>query len=314
MTDAADIQDFVEHRVIESSMRDSARSAKAKQNVIGVSDLGVCREQLRRMFLDEERTETTGSSLAAFVGTAVGALVEEKWKEQAPEGTVRTQVETAFSIDVRGHRIEFTGHPDLVTLDAVIDIKTKDGLSLVRNNGSQRNHRWQVAIYLLALQQHGDLPEDAKAFLCYIDRAGNEATPYVEEVIVDDDLIFEMTQWLDDVIYAIENSEEASKDKDRWWCERFCPFVADCRSLDTDVTGMLVSDEAINGVLAWMQAQQLKKELDGWERAKKKNLDGLTGFVSIDGVRYQVRQTTINREPHSVKASSFVRIDVKRLG
>lgn len=313
MTDAADIQDFVEHRVIESSMRDSARSAKAKQNIIGVSDLGVCREQLRRMFLDEERTETTGSSLAAFVGTAVGALVEEKWREQ--DRDVLTQLETTFTIMVRGHSIEFTGHPDIVIPgESVIDIKTKDGLALVRKNGAERNHRWQVAIYSMALEQQGILTQDAKAFLCYIDRAGNEATPYVEEVIVDDDLIFEITQWLDDVIYAIENSEEASKDKDRWWCERFCPFVADCRSLDTDVTGMLVSDEAINGVLAWMQAQQLKKELDGWERAKKKNLDGLTGFVSIDGVRYQVRQTTINREPHSVKASSFVRIDVKRIG
>ena len=57
-------------RVINESMAHSDRSTFARENQLGVSDIGYCREYARRMIVNAEREALQGDYLAAFIGTA----------------------------------------------------------------------------------------------------------------------------------------------------------------------------------------------------------------------------------------------------
>src|SRR6187431_791621 len=119
---------------IDSSMRDSPRSTYAAENKIGVSDIGGCREYVRRTIIDEPFTDEQENYAAAFIGTAIGAFAEQAMKGVYGD-KVDTQVAVNVVLNIRGYVLNLPGHPDLVTADTCVDFKTVDKLGVTRRTG-----------------------------------------------------------------------------------------------------------------------------------------------------------------------------------
>jgi hypothetical protein len=162
-------------QAIHDSMQSSDRSLYAAGQRIGVSDIGTCREYVRRMIVGLPWSDPQEDYSAAFMGTAVGDHIEAAMASEE----VRSQVTVAVNLKVRGYQMSVPGHVDLVGPDWMTDIKSKAGLTLVRRVGPSLNNIFQATLYAAALIESGDLPEDCMVSLTFVDRSGVEKTPYV---------------------------------------------------------------------------------------------------------------------------------------
>src|SRR5690606_284410 len=130
---------------INLSMSQSERSIYAQENKIGVSDIGTCREYVRRTIVGEPWSDQQENFAAAFTGTAVGALAEIAAAKHIP-GAV-TQYPVIVDLTVRGFSLSLPGHVDVFISNALADLeafgqpdevwdfKTKDGLGVVKRTG-----------------------------------------------------------------------------------------------------------------------------------------------------------------------------------
>lgn len=284
----------------------SERSKQSSQHVLGVSDIGGCREYVRRMILNEPFSDhPTAYSLASFVGQAVGNYAEralgEAWRG---EGRVDTQVEVQIDL---ANGVRLRGHPDLVGEAIVVDFKTVDGLAVVRQ-GAKTQHRWQVNLYCAALIHAERLPPNALCALVYIDRSGKETKPHVEVWRYDPRLLDPINEWVSDVLYAIEYDEEASRDKPREFCYAACPYARSCRGMDTDVVGLITDEEQLLAVKAYLEAAHRAKNAENDKKSASDALAGVTGSTGEHHVRWvHVNETTVE----SFTKRGYDRIDIR---
>lgn len=243
---------------------DSARSQQQAEHRIGASDIGQCREYVRRMVVQTPYDDTEDDKYAAFVGTALGNLVEAAYKQTYDplgKGNALTQVPLETTLP-SGRKIQ--GHADIldVELDALIDVKSKDGLSVIRTaiakDDIDRNHIFQVTLYTLGAIQAGLLTPNARAYLAYTDRSGRDSVPAVYEVRWQD-LIAQIDMWIDDVEYAVRTGEEAPKDRPYAWCEVACQFFSSCRGAETLEDGVLDAEDAALAAKTYFEGQEIKK-------------------------------------------------------
>lgn len=280
------------HQAIVDFGDNSQRSMQSRNHVLGVSDIGGCREYVRRMILDEPFSDhPTAYSLASFVGHAVGNYAETTlgaaW---AGQGKVDTQVEVQIALP---NGVVLRGHPDLVGEAIVVDFKTVDGLAVVKAGG-RTQHRWQVILYAAALIHMERLPENALCALVYIDRSGVEVVPHVEVWRYDPHLLDPINEWVNDVLYAIQYDEEASRDKPREFCWAACPYVRSCRGTDTDVTGLIEDEDAILATKAYLDAARRAKEAERDRKTAAAALVGVSGATDEHQVRWiHVNETTV---------------------
>lgn len=143
---------------------------------------------------------------------------------------------------------------------------TKNGLAVVRKSGGDMQHKFQVTLYGYACVQAGLLEPEPTLALAYYDRSGVEQAPHIVSWEWDQSIFDAAIEWLNDVVYALTQGEEASKDKPRDWCYSFCPFATACRGGDTDVEG-LIEDETI------VTAIDLYKDALARETAAKRDKD-----------------------------------------
>jgi len=262
----------------------SQRSLQSRNHVLGVSDIGGCREYVRRMILAEPFSDEKNEyALASFVGHAVGDYAEQaviKVMEDAEQVDRQLQVSIALENGVVLH-----GHPDLVLAKMCVDFKTVDGLAVARQ-GAKEQHRWQVTLYTAALIRAGRLPQDALCALVYIDRSGKEVRPYVEVWQYDPALLEPIVEWVDDVLYAVGHDEEASKDKPREFCWAACPYVSACRGHDTDVTGLITDEDQRLAVKAYKDATRRHQEAERDRKTAADALRGVNGSTGEDVVRW----------------------------
>lgn len=260
----------------------SERSKQSRNHILGVSDIGGCREFVRRMILDESFTdEVHDYALASFVGHAVGEYAERALIASSDEWMER-QLEVQIALR---NSVVLHGHPDLVTSQMCIDFKTVDGLSVVRQ-GARQQHRWQVTLYTAALIQTGRLPQDALCALVYLDRSGKEVEPYVDVWPYHAEDLDEIVDWVDDVIYALAHDETASKDKPREFCWAACPFVSSCRGGDTDVTGLIEDEEQLLAVKAYLDASGRAKQAKKDRESAAAVLTGVNGSTGEHSLRW----------------------------
>lgn len=295
-------------KAIDSSMRDSTRSRWASTNHIGISDIGTCREYVRRMMTGVPWTDEQDNYAAAFIGTAVGDFVERALLAADPESTV-IQRKVVLSLKVRGYSLDLPGTADVIlNRKAMIDAKTKDGLGVVRRSGPSLQQFFQVTLYAAALIDEGLLDEDAYVGLAYIDRSGREPDPFVYGWKFDRRLLDAAVEWIDDVIYAIENKEAASKDQPRQWCFACCPYASDCRGGDSDVTGLITTPEVIDAARVYAEANAAIKALEKDKESAKSALRDMSGSTGEYSVRWvSVPPTTIE----SYERSGYSKIDVR---
>lgn len=286
----------------------SERSMQSKHHVLGVSDIGGCREYVRRMIMGEPFSDhPTDYSMASFVGHAVGNYAEEALRRAwADEGRVDTQIEVQIALP---NGVVLRGHPDLVGEAIVVDFKTVDGLGVVRQ-GAKNQHRWQVILYCAALIQQGRLPDNALCALVYLDRSGVEVLPYTEVWRYDPRLLDDIVSWVDDVIYALQYDEEASRDKPREFCYAACPYARSCRGFDTDVTGLITDEDHIQAVKAYLEATARAKDAERDRKAATAALTGVSGTTGEHSVRWvHINETTVE----TFVKRGYDRIDIRPL-
>lgn len=317
-----------------------AARPRTRQQIIGVSELGTCHEQTRRKLLQLERTDVSKANRAAFIGTAVGDVVEEAVEEHLG-GPVWRQIEVG--VDLPSGRWHLVGHVDIVLpffrSDAdeearllVVDVKTKDGYEAIRRDGPTDQNHMQRDLYALGIWQmlqRGEAPPgvdaDAVAALsrqpvddylvanAYIDRSGQEPKTLVSAEPFSWEWVYAAETFLDDAVYAAEHGEEASKDKPRNWCESFCEFYSGCRLLDTDVGGLITNQEAARAVGLYAEGQALEREAKRMKEQAKAQLAGVTGNTATHSVRWITKNATWI-EGHMRKESQQIEVRALKTG
>lgn len=295
---------------VEEHMTLSERSKKALDHRLGVSDMGHCREYVRRMILQMPYSDPQSSMLSAFVGTAVGREVEAAIKAYAKRlgnHQIITQKEVGVILP-SGHAL--TGHPDIIEVGYSLgDCKTVDGLGVIKRTGPSDQQRFQVHGYAKACIDAGLLPPDAWVWIAYFDRSAREAEPYVWAERYSPAVIAEMDDWLGDVIYAVENNEFASRDKPRSWCEVCCPFFTACRGGDTDVTGLIEEEAQEEAVALYVDARERAKQAEKDKRAAKAILEGVSGNTRDYTVRWVSKPGTVVPE---TKRAGYNELSIRR--
>jgi len=290
----------------------SARSLQAQAFQVGVSDLGFCSERTRRM-LDQQVPEDT-DMLAAWLGTAIGDHAEQAAIRLWPHGVRQSEVSVTLHGE-SGRDYVLTGHPDFILPDEgiVIDFKTDYGLGTVKRTGPSRQQQFQRNMYAKAAWQMGMFPlalrlQDIRVANVWIDRAGIDKELHVDMKPYDESIVEEATQWLDDMVYAYINGEEARKEPPREMCAVVCGFYRVCRAYDTDVEGLLTDTVALTGVQMYQEGLALEKQGKKLKDEAKQHLRGITGSTG----EYMVRWTHINETvvPESHRAA-YDKLDVR---
>lgn len=305
------------YAAIQTYTTGDARSIQSQKYQVGVSDLGWCSERTRRMLANEDPDDT--DMLAAFIGTAVGDHLERAIKAHAWTDAL-IQPEVVLTLTDDAHTYNIPGHPDIVRPDGiVIDGKTSRGLSVVARTGfTERQKRFQRHGYAKACYDAGlfnpDITlDDVWVGNVWIDRAADDKELLVRLEPYDPQVIFEMTDWLGEVIYAFTHDQEAPKEPPREVCAKTCGFFATCRMFDTDVAGLLTAENIVAALEQYREGLDLTRTGEKMKDQAKAELRDVSGFALLDGERWSLRWTHVNETviPETVRRG-YDRLDVKK--
>jgi PD-(D/E)XK nuclease superfamily len=294
--------------LIDEAMDNSARSLYAQGKKVGVSDIGGCREYVRRLIADEDFTDPRKAFMAAFMGTAFGDHFERAYLQRHPNAIV--QADVVVTLPLEGFEFNLPGHPDIIDpdLNVLIDGKTKDGLAVVRKSGGDLQHKMQVTLYAHACVEAGLLKPNPTLALAYYDRSGVEQAPFIVEWEWDQSILDAAIEWLNDVVYALMQGEEASKDKPRDWCYSFCPFATACRGGDTDVEGLIEDETIVTALDLYREAHLRFNQAKADKETAKKELVGVSGRTK-DWVLRWVHVNASERQAYTVREHD--KIDIR---
>lgn len=296
--------------VIRRDMTESARTQQSVARLIGPSEVGGCRAYLAHMIADTPYDEGyDDDKWAAYIGTYVGAAIETGLTRYFPD-RYATQVPLTATFP---SGLQVSGHCDVVEHGVGIDdLKSKDGLAMIRHSGPSLQHLIQVNIYLLAAIQEGLVPEDGTWSLVYVDRSGRESEPYVVTGTLDMDIILVAESRLEDALYAAEhNMNDAPRDEPMDFCLNYCPFVGSCRGKDEHQTGGLIqATETLEAIAAYQAGLRMKnegKKLQDEAKAKLIGIEGSTGEV-------EVTWTTVDATKiEAYERAAYTRMTIKRI-
>lgn len=289
----------------------SDRSMQSAEGIIGPSDLGFCRNKAALMTRGVEQSDST-SIAAAQIGTAIHAYVADALRSMFPTWIIDERRVTATFPS--GY--EVSGTPDIIIpeFNAIIDVKTVDGFEWVKRTGTSLNHKMQRHTYALGAIAEGLLDGDKTVYVgnFYIDRSGKEVEPLFIIEEMDDSLTQEIDSWISDVIYAVKNGEDASRDIPAPICEKICSHFTTCRGGLPVAEGQEFIDSPvlIEALHMYVEARDAAKDAEAQKRAAQNILAGVNG---TDG-EYQIRWTHINAT--TVAASerpAYERMDVRRV-
>ena len=273
----------------------SERSLQSKAGIVGPSDLGFCRQKVVLMSKGVDQSDTK-SMAAANIGTAIHAFVEGALRDVYPEWWIeRERITATFPSGA-----QVSGTPDILipAANAVVDIKTVDGFGWVKRAGVSQAHQFQRHTYALAATQAKLLDESKPLYVgnLYFDRSGGEPDPYWSWQEYDPTVIPEIDSWIGDVIYALEHSEDASRDVTPTVCERICEFFTVCRGTLPDYEGgeLIEDPERVDAIRMYVEAMDMEKIAKANKKAAKAVLEGSSGLADVDGVKRQIRWTHIN--------------------
>lgn len=270
----------------------SARSEQSREFRVGLSDLGFCSERVRRM-LDGQVPEDT-DALKAWIGTALGDHAEQAAMRAWPHAVRQATVEVTLYGETREYRI--TGHPDLILPDegVLIDFKTAYGLATAERTGPSASQQFQRHCYAKGAWEtglFGSIPLEAvQVANVWIDRAGIEQRVHVQMEPFDPDKVREAGLWLDDVVYAYLQGEEARKEPPRDMCATICGFYGVCRAYDTDVEGKLSDPVTVSAVAMYREGIELERQGARLKDQAKEHLRGVEGSTG----EFMVRWTHVN--------------------
>lgn len=305
------VADWVYEAINEFS-RYSERSLQSAEFRFGVSDLGWCAEKSRRM-LDQQVPEDE-DLLTAFIGTAIGDHLEAAIKRKNPDAIIQSEVEVVLRGETREYRL--TGHPDIILPSdrLLLDGKTRNGLTTVERTGPSDNQQFQRHCYAKGAWEAGLFGEcsldEVQVGNIWVDRSGHEKRVHVHIEPFNEEYVRHAAEWLDGVVYAYLNGEEAEKQPPREMCAKTCGFFRECRGYDTDVEGRLTDPEVLASVEMLTEARALARQADQMKREATANLKGVTGMTATHSVRWvHVNESVIQPGVRS----AYDRLDIKEL-
>jgi hypothetical protein len=297
------------YAAIQSATNESPRSVQASAHRIGVSDLGHCSERVRRHIAGEQ--EPAVDHLPAAIGTALGDYVEAAVVAKFPNLIRQAEVELTLYGD--GGTYVLSGHPDLIDPAGwVIDVKTSDGLDLIRRKGPSQQQVFQRNLYAKAAHQMG-LFDDGVALeqvrVCNIwfDRSAREREAYVQSDLYDERVIEAATAWLDDTVYAFVHGEHARKEPPIAMCLRSCGFYLDCRAGDGTVGGLIEDHEQLAAIEMFMEGAELERR---GKRLKDQSKQALKGVEGSTGA-FTVRWSKVNGGFVAYERPGYERLDIR---
>ena len=298
---------------LTSYMGNSPRSMQADEGRLGPSDIGFCRQKAALMVKGVEATDAP-PKWAAAVGTAVHNYVEAAIKDMFPDWLLGSIDDLSVTATLPSGAA-ISGHPDIVIPDSntVLDIKTVDGFQWVKREGTSQQHKYQRHLYAMGCLQAGLFDKDKPVYVgnIYFDRSGKQPEPLAIVEEMDPMLTDEIDSWVGDVIYAVKNGEDASRDIPAAVCERICSHFTACRgSLEIHEGGDMITDsELVAAVDMYTEARNMEKTAKQMKDEASSRLVGINGSTGS----WQVRWVEV--QPSRVEAfdkQGYSRLDIRK--
>lgn len=275
--------------VVDRDMNQSARAQQSAERLIGPSEVGGCRAYLAHMIagtpIDEDYDDI---KWAAFIGTAVGDDLERGLADMFDD--VRTQVPLTATLP---SGLQVSGNCDIVIIgDGIYDLKSKDGLALVRRTPPSLQYTIQANIYLKGAIEKGLVPPDGTWNLVYVDRSGKDDQPHVVTGTLDPDVLAVADARLEDALYAAEhNLDDAPRDMPMDFCLGYCPFVSSCRGKDEhQVEGLITDPDLLAAAQGYRDGLAMEKEGAKLKSESKAVLTGISGSTG----EYEISWTWVD--------------------
>lgn len=302
--------------------KDASRS-RSTQVQIGPSEIGGCRRKVWYRLQEQPETNENQSKLAAIMGTAIHAAIEEAITHIDPEGKnylVETEVKYG---DMRAHvdlYIPETG--------AVIDWKTSKVKNLSYFPSLQQ--RWQVQVYGYLIEKSGKGKVNT-VNLVAIARDGAEKDVKVHSEPYDETIALEALSWLTNVKAS---TEAPAPEKEEFFCKSYCQFYDEsgeigCVGLKKErivLSEIVIEDDEVDKhALHYLQLDAKIKELEKEKDSLKASLEGTTGTtasgVEISWTTVKGRETVDAKEVEKllgfipkVVGNESVRLNIKSNG
>ena len=254
--------------------KDAGR-ARSKQTQVGPSELGGCRRKVWYRLNDQPETNDNEMKLAAIMGTAIHAAIEDAITTLDPKGK-KYLVETP---------VEYNGmkaHIDLYIPETgdVIDWKTVKIKNLSYFPSLQQ--RWQVQVYGYLLDKSGK-GKPRTVNLVAIARDGDERDIKVHSEPYDESLAQDALNWLS----AIKESAIAPEpERDQNYCKFYCKYFDESGKIGcTGIKKELIKGDEIfidnpevdTSALKYLQLDAKIKELSDQRESVRTSLEGFTG-------------------------------------
>ena len=256
--------------------KDASRD-RSMQTEVGPSEIGGCKRKVWYRLNAQPHTNENQSKLAAIMGTAIHAAIEEAIGAIDPEGKeYLVETEVAYG-DMKAHVDLF-----VPSSGAVIDWKT----SKIKNLGyfPSTQQRWQVQLYGYLLSKNGY--EVKTVNLVAIARDGSEKDIKVHTEPYDESMALTALNWLASVKASTVLPEP---EKDQSFCKDYCQYYDEteqmgCGGLKKErivLSEVVIEDAEVDKhALHYLQLDSKIKELEKERETLKESLIGSTGTTA----------------------------------
>ena len=260
---------------------------RSNQVQIGPSELGGCRRKVFYRLHEQPETNDGEMKLAAIMGTAIHAAIEQAIALADPDGkkyVVEQEVEYG----------DMKAHIDLWIPESgdVVDWKTVKKGNLSYFPSTQQ--RWQVQVYGYLLEKSGKgKPQTVN--LVAIPRDGDERDINVHSEPYDATIAEEALNWL----AAIKEATEApAPERDENYCKFYCKYYdatgdigcVGLKKKDGPIDVVIADPDADKAALLYLQLDEQIKQLETQKDSIKEQLGGISG-VTQSG--FQINWTTV---------------------
>lgn len=276
--------------------KDASRD-RSQQTEVGPSEIGGCKRKVWYRLNAQPHTNDNQSKLAAIMGTAIHAAIEEAIGDIDPEGKeYLVETEVAYN--------GMKAHVDLFvpSTGAVIDWKTSKVKNLSYFPSNQQ--RWQVQLYGYLLSKNGYTVKTVN--LVAIARDGAEKDIKVHTEAYDETIAEAALLWLENVK---ESKELPPAEKDASFCKDYCQYydateVMGCGGLKKErivLSEVVIEDEEVDKhALHYLQLDGKIKELEKERDSLKQSFEGATGTtksgIEISWTTVKGRETVDAKE------------------
>lgn len=271
--------------------KDASRD-RSTQTQVGPSEIGGCRRKVWYRLNAQPHTNENQSKLAAIMGTAIHAAIEDAIQHLDPEGKdYLVESEVAYG-DMKAHVDLF-----IPSTGAVIDWKTSKVKNLSYFPSTQQ--RWQVQLYGYLLSKNG---YDVKTVnLVAIARDGDEKNVKVHTEDYSEEVALTAMAWLEEVKAMTELPEP---EKDSNFCKNYCQYYdateqMGCGGLKKErivLSDVVIEDDEVDkNALHYLQLDAKIKELEAQKDSLKSSFEGTIGVtpsgVEISWTKVKGRET-----------------------